>query len=304
MTDFFDDNDPTLLSWSDLPLKKTAHPIHSLMNLTIQIPNLRYLADDFLNRPKTQSNVDLVLDLVRRCQSLDADLSLWPGTTPDSWTCQLIGSPPIFRKEAKKEVCDVCPGVVDIHCYQDIWIASLWNIYRTSRIFVEAITLRCSAWLSDSSVLSLSQQDADSGSLLGLEYSRARTVVLDMLDGICASVPFHLGALPDDLSLNLQRPWTQDCPAPSASRNRLPLRGYFLVLPLFVARSVIIAPEIQRGWVEGRMKLISNRFGIKLAGILASWDERPGWPVFDSKRVYHLSGLRSVNRDLGGKEPS
>src|SRR5271163_4012558 len=70
-----------------------------------------------------------------------------------------------------------------IHRYRDIYTARVWNLYRVSRLILQSIILRSALWLLTK--LALSQQDTDATS--------AERNSENLMNGICASVPFLLG---------------------------------------------------------------------------------------------------------------
>jgi hypothetical protein len=290
LADLFDDNDPTMISWADIPPSKAANPVHLLTNITIAIPNLRALAADVLSLPNFAANPVPVLDLVRRAEEVDRNLFNWPSMIPRFWQYRSVDIDPETntRNGLDEAVWDVCPGITRNLYYEDIWVGSLWDTYRTSRIMVQAIIIRCGAWLANCSVADLRFEDMDSSFMLASECLHARNVILELLNDICASVPFHVGPRCDPFSSpNSSPPESPD----SNPGSNIPMGGYFLVWPLFVARSVIIAPAHQRTWIQRTMREVAKRYTINLAAIIASMNESVAWPVFEARPMYDIGRL-------------
>lgn len=172
-------------------------------------------------------------------------------------------------------------GKFDVYC--DVWVSSIWSTYRIMRLFLQAIVLRCIAWLCESTVACSNLEDHLPDPALLPALTNARTVLRKMVDEICASVPYHIG-----FDTNAEHPThllsTSYLSPPEFANNHAPkaLGGFFLVWPLLVARSVTIIPQEQKIWLKGRMMHVANNFGIHLLGVMGlravGWD---GWPLFD-----------------------
>ena len=117
---------------------------------------------------------DLIDELLERAQALDADLASWPDILPLHWS-------PVraLAHTIPQEVIDA--GIWQDSCdiYPDIIICSTWNDWRVARLRV----LRLIAELCLASQVERGE-------------TRAQTIAIirQLVDDICASVPFCLGS--------------------------------------------------------------------------------------------------------------
>ena len=117
---------------------------------------------------------DLIDELLERAQVLDADLASWPDILPLHWW-------PVraLARTIPQEVIDA--GIWEDACdiYPDVIICSTWNDWRVARLRV----LRLIAELCLASQVERGE-------------TRAQTIAIirQLVDDICASVPFCLGS--------------------------------------------------------------------------------------------------------------
>ena len=130
--------------------------------------------------------------------------------------------------------------------------------------------------------------------------------IRELVDEICASIPYHLRYQTEaehksgpwrskQKSLNSSDPvgvlmpsHFQRQPARFAEREENDsaesVGGYFLLWPLFVARSALVIPESQQRWIAGRIIHIAERIGLNASVIMAKLTDRPRQPLFDYVR--------------------
>lgn len=152
---------------------------------------------------------------------------------------------------------------------------------------INACIIRCCAWLVAGSPVDIHLDTTHPEIGMMPEYAEARRNLLDMFNGVCASVQFCLGsglktyAVPSPDGCSAASPITDISPS-DEDRIAKALGGYLLVRPLFVARGVILAPKPQLRWLAGLMRHIAANYGIKLAAMMAAVDEEKGWPLFET----------------------
>ncbi|KAK0610468.1 hypothetical protein B0T17DRAFT_620944 [Bombardia bombarda] len=206
---------------------------------------------------------DLVLALMRRAQSLDQDLSAWMHSLPPVWQLRTLcwhdgNSVPPDGDYSRMEVF---PGRVDV--YSDFWIASVWNMARTTRLTLASIIVRCAACAC-----------APVDYRTTPEYATAARVSADVIEDIIASVPYHLGwrggrgmggdghrgghGEEEDMS-------GFACGEDGGIKS---LAGYFLTWPLACVMGQDHLTDAQRAWVQGRLRYIGDELGIRYAYIL------------------------------------
>ncbi|KAI4128535.1 MAG: hypothetical protein LQ347_004150 [Umbilicaria vellea] len=240
--------------WTNLPLSEceNENTANRLMAMAIEVPKYRSLAYSLLSGPKNNATEVRVVELMEEAIGCDISLASWPSTVPDSWQ---------YRLFAPLELDLNDPGMAypgPVHGYHNVWMCGIWNDYRLARIFMLAIVLNCTKWLG--SPLSWTQSSA---------YRYATTNLRQMVDEICASVPFALGHIipnmngAEDISM-LNRKASQVTPDQTSNV----LGGYSLVWPLLVASNVPCAPEGQRRWLRGRNAHIANGYNFDQTDIM------------------------------------
>jgi hypothetical protein len=279
----FDDIDEIMKNpQSNLPFSGSADVPNALTQLALQVPELRAIADKLLCDVKNESNCQAVIRLINRCQNLDTALASWCETIPTQWAYTSSPYSKSIPCQCDDDFSDVYPGNIDT--YPDVWVAKSWNSYRTARIFVLAILLRCFGWLAMAPGM---QQELQISVAL-----KARDTVKQMVDEICASVHFHMahnatvGANHDSLRSQTSSvdPWKPYDPAAFQVGEDMhateSIGGYFLVWPLFVARSVPTTPEWQKHWIAARLLDIARKFGLDEGVIMSKLNEPPAHGLF------------------------
>ncbi|KAH8645660.1 hypothetical protein BX600DRAFT_444226 [Xylariales sp. PMI_506] len=203
--------------------------------------------------PRTPGNVETMLDMTRRLQTIDQEAVAWMQNLPDHWK---------YNRAAWEDNvpngnyanAEVFPGPVDL--YTDFWIASVWNLCRTSRLINMSLIVRCTAWVC-------SPVDYRTTP----EYATAARVCTETITDIIASVPYHLGwhLKRKDImqKANLGRF------ACGEEDNTKGLAGYFLTWALGCIHCQDYATDAQRTWVDGRLKYIGDELGVKYSYMLA-----------------------------------
>ena len=133
----------------------------------------------------------------------------------------------------------------------------MWTSCRSKRAHLQEVLLHCL------SLLGCHPTATDLSPMLkrlGLDenlLAHSRTIIEDMVSGICATVPFMLGDINPLGEFALEK-------------KRVQLAGYKLMWPLYVARVSAEAGSAKEAWIEGRLRFIDSRMGIRLAGHLAN----------------------------------
>lgn len=202
---------------------------------------------------RTPENIELMLALIRRAQSVDAECQRWMKRVPDTWRWKSVAwedsvpSGDFSRAE-------VFPGRVDI--YRDFYIASVWNMVRVSRLVLASVIVRCAAWVC-------SPVDYRTTP----EYATAARTCMDTITDIIASVPYHLGwhLKPERRHLLEKQLSGFACGEEDSLKG---LAGYFLTWPLGCIQGQDYTTDAQRSWIKGRLTYIADELGVKYAHIL------------------------------------
>jgi hypothetical protein len=229
---------PGLLS--PYPCSEMDPPMKSLDVLLIKSRPILERASHILS-DSTARKTDL-RNLKQDASLLNKEFSLWPLCQPKEWMPEKLG----VMKEAEHLGGDYLyempfwPGNVD--SYFDLYVAAVWSIYRKARLKLLDVVARSSEGLSPS--------ERTNGKL-GAE-------VQELIDDLCASVPFHLVA---DLPSALKIPSEKVTPGKA-------LGGLLLMYPMYIASSLPMVPLKQRIWMRERLRWIGKHMGIRQAIML------------------------------------
>ncbi|KAK7428685.1 hypothetical protein QQZ08_004779 [Neonectria magnoliae] len=201
---------------------------------------------------RSPENIELLLAMIRRCQTVDQQHVNWVRELPEYFR---------FKAAAWEDnvpngnygAAEVFPGRVDV--YQDLWVASVYNMMRCSRIILASLIVRCAAWVC-------SPVDYRTTP----EYATSARICVDMITDIIASVPYQLGWFSKRKELlethNLS---AFGCGEEDALKG---LPGYFLTWPLTCIQGQDYTTDAQRAWAKGRLLFIGNDLGIRYANML------------------------------------
>ncbi|KAI8670789.1 Zn(2)-C6 fungal-type domain-containing protein [Fusarium keratoplasticum] len=201
---------------------------------------------------RSPENVELLLDMIRRCQTLDQHHVNWINELPEYFRFKAVAWED-HVPNGNYALAEVFPGRVD--AYQDLWVVSVWNLMRCSRIILASLIVRCAAWVC-------SPVDYRTTP----EYATAARACVDMITDIIASVPYQLGWFSKRKEL-LERANLSafGCGEEDALKG---LPGYFLTWPLTCVQGQDYTTDAQRAWVKGRLQFIGNQLGVRYANIL------------------------------------
>lgn len=225
----------------------------SCQRISIRVGELRAEVNRLLaTLARTPDNVELMLDVIRQCQSTDHDCANWAKDLPEHFDFQTVAwEDNVPNGDYSK--AEVYPGRVD--AYQDLWVVSVWNMVRTSRVILASMIVRCAAWVC-----------APLDYRTTPEYATAARTCVENITDIIASVPYQLGwfAKRSDLleRANLSAFGCGDEDAPKG------LPGYLLTWPLSCMFSQDYTTDNQRAWIKGRLEYIGDQLGVKYAHML------------------------------------
>ena len=142
------------------------------------------------------------------------------------------------------------------HLYNDIFVADLWNNYRSIRINVNEIIVK-----------QLSLMNGYQPTPLILHYSPdydnqldcSKRTVLELSRQICAAVPFYMGC-------NL---YTNDTPRESPYNIKNAARAKLILWPLYVAGQSELISDVMRGWIADQLEKIGETMGLGKAKALS-----------------------------------
>ncbi|KAI9825307.1 MAG: hypothetical protein M1819_000553 [Sarea resinae] len=271
-------------------IKSDSH-LSKLAVLSLPIPTLRAKSRALFERTKKRHrSKDAVLALMHSAQVTHTGLIGWESNLDSIWRYRTIARVENIPEDL--EAADAYQGNID--WYQDTWVATMWNTYRTNRIVVLSILVKCRRWLAQNGN-AVSQYDnldppSDTPNLNTQDFSKSgdneselgamdidddvstiaatpniptlMNMTRALVSAICASVPFHCGYI-----------------FPQGKRNTIletrsgrpkAIGGYVLMWPLFVARNAWGIPDAQRSWLRGRLLFIGRESGFDQAKDMAN----------------------------------
>ncbi|KGO74939.1 hypothetical protein PITC_031770 [Penicillium italicum] len=148
--------------------------IDDVSRVVIQLTNFcAALKDGTITQPS---------EIIRRTLNLDADLMSILLTAPPSWGYATVKVPLVDGEPITRTVWGD-----SYHVYRNLSVSGVWNNARAARLLMHEMLLEAVQSLENSSPGSsgLHQQQ--------IIASQSRQIAHQLVDDICASVPFHLG---------------------------------------------------------------------------------------------------------------
>jgi hypothetical protein len=200
-----------------------------------------------------------LLNIIKDALVLDLKYESWSETTYETW--------PYHRSRMYSTPADVSdstshpiPQKTLPHVYYDILVAFVWNLYRSCLLHLHEVLLHC---------LDLLQSyPASLGLCIDPQATRdqSKSTISNLLSDIYDSVPFCIGDI--DSAGKLVK-----------SARRIPLAGYLLIWPLYLA-SVSEEPGSMRDrWIFEKLDYISRVMGIQKAGKIARKVRKNPWDL-------------------------
>ena len=224
-----------------------------LTSATINIADLRASAKSALLLPKTPGSEQEVNDLLEYAISVDLLIAAWAETLPEDWNWNPADRLDYPRGHAPKSTY-VYDDRMDV--YVDLWVQSIWNQYRSARIKSQTIILDCITWL---------------GTAFEHQwYWRAiyaRMISQEMVDDICATVPFALGTKitggPGDRD-GVEFPYAGGQKVSEEHRRAASaLGGWHLLEPMRTALRSNCLRAGQKEWIVSQMQRITRIYALQ-----------------------------------------
>ncbi|PNY25432.1 White-opaque regulator 1 [Tolypocladium capitatum] len=227
--------------------------------LNIIIGEFRAETNQLLAMPnRAGDHVEKVIDMIKRCQAHDLACANWSKNLPSYFQWKTVAwEDNVPNGDYAK--AEVYPGRVD--AYQDLWVTSVWNMMRCSRIVLASIIVRCAAWIS-------SPVDYRTTP----EYATAARTCVDTITDIIASVPYQLSWFSKRKDLLKRANFsTFGCGEEDAQKG---LGGYFMTWPLACIHGQDYITDSQRIWVQGRLEYVGSQLGVRYAYMLTQLNVR------------------------------
>lgn len=235
-------------------------PERRLLSLASDIPGLQYQGIDL-----EQLEIIDIEKLSHNANALSVKLSTWASTIPPSWHYVTA----LRINDGASSEYSPCI----IHKYRHHYIGRVWNFYRVSQLILLSICLRAAAFLSATTIhIEIGQK------------------ISALVDDICATVPYLLGADLDKMNLDFTGSNTrQDLSRRSSSGAKTigvaEVKGFSLIWPLYVASSASQIPQAQRDWMRKQLHILAGN-GVPMAQTVCTSESqmlsgKPEMFVFD-----------------------
>ncbi|KAF8860355.1 C6 zinc finger protein [Acephala macrosclerotiorum] len=212
-----------------------------LLSRTTRIPELQALTNSLLSRPSCDIDVSEAFELIQAAEDVDCELARWARQIPTQWSYTTV-----TRMSPRLSKSFFIP--IQIHRYPNFYAARVWNLYRVHRLIIQSILFRVS------SCTYLDRTD--------YHQDRTEKINRNLVDDMCASVPFLLGYDLSKLKHSADSPQDENFTWPQSSINKASSSGhtgrFSLIWPLYFACSVPSVPEIQREWMRAQLRWIAE----------------------------------------------
>lgn len=215
--------------------------------------------------------MDNIVDVATEARTLDLDLTKWSWNVPEDWryTTVDVNTPSSSCPDASSSFED------RVHKYDNYTHASLWLRYRALRLITNSIMLRC---------LRTAREIAPEATHLFSKADLMAKIMASLATEMCASVPYFFTTAPKVTTDTVLQParnvWRDDriVDATAAASAAVvdsatvyafshpnaviaPKVAGLLAWPLAVAVSTEHVPELQRRWLQARLKLAAQAIG-------------------------------------------
>lgn len=129
-----------------------------------------------------------VSETIRAALTIDAELLALFIHVPEPWSYKIVKVPTVNREPITRLIWGE-----DYHVYRSITASAMWNNYRSARIILHELIIETLSSLDSMNTDETSRQQRQSS------IDRSRQIVIQLMNDICASVPFHLGAETEEI---------------------------------------------------------------------------------------------------------
>lgn len=221
-----------------------------------------------------ENDVNDPVIIAKKLLPIDQMLETWSNCAPDNWIpvtydvrSLVPGSEPglnanFYAASPRYAERDDCSYDGQWDLYEDLWIASVWNNYRGSRIIIHESIL--------AATISTMKTDTLTEDLIKTIMDESVRVLGEMMAGICRSIYFHMS------SRSAHAPFLDSYPPSRSSYPTIPadtteMSGTYLVIwPLYMAGLLRTTPPDQRSWIADKLEDIGRAVGNKQALTLSA----------------------------------
>ena len=235
----------------------------------MNIADLRSCAKSGLALPRSPESEREINDLLEYAISVDLLVAAWAHTLPEEW--KPTPADGFDYPSGTSKAAFIYNDRKDI--YVDLWVKSIWNQYRSARVKIQTIILDCIAWL-----------DKPYENQWYWRAVYAKMITQEMVDDICASVPFALGTKtfggPGERD-GIEYPYVGARKASEEHRRAASaLGGWHLLEPMRTSLRASCLRDGQQEWIMDQMQRISRIYALQSTKSEESPIEEP---IYDKK---------------------
>ncbi|KAM0511383.1 hypothetical protein ACHAPE_009898 [Trichoderma viride] len=199
-------------------------------------------------------------EIIRKALKIDADLVSLMISVPPSWEYATVNVPMLDGKPIVQGFWGD-----NYHIYHSISASTIWNNYRSARIIIQELIIDT---IKDLELLTNDNIGSPQRSYL---VNQARQTVLQMVEDICASVPYILGMEMEDsghlkvCGLGASIAHEVDTGVTLSSFQITGAGGLTVMWPLLVAANSGVAGNELRKWITACLDKIGHSMGINQA---------------------------------------
>lgn len=183
-----------------------------------------------------------LLQRIRECLDLEASLRAWTMSPPPEYRFDVVGVEKLPASSTSEDLFYSSTA----HVYRDYCSAFTWNRCRGARLVVNGLINKATGWAQ---MITHSNEQADVSTLLG--HVESKQTILQLVDDICASVPYQFGATEANFVSGQYSETTAT-------------QIYPLVWPLMFCSGALYVPESQRAWTREKLNQIGQITGSSL----------------------------------------
>lgn len=199
-----------------------------------------------------------LLEITKEATAIDRLYQIWIDncSISETWRYQTVYLSPSDTLPAN--------GMVQVH--HDFYTAYIWASCRSKRAHLLEVSLHCLSLIgchSGAKELSLKLKSLYLDENL---LTRFVCIIENMISGVYAIAPFLLGDVDSAGKLALEG-------------ERMPLGGYLLLSPLFVARASSNKGSEMEAWINRRFEFINSEMGIRYGRLIANKSKKDPWDL-------------------------
>ncbi len=242
----------TSAEWASLLPYLPQNAVSRLSSMSAKFADLQVVAGAVLEAPPKTATEHCIMQVLKSAVEIDAVLAQWPESIPAGWDWL-----PAFGFDCPSETPRaffVYQDRADI--YYDLWVAGIWNKYRSTRTMIQSIVLDC-----------ISRVTLVDSKLMQQSWNAIR-ISQQMVDDLCGSIPYHMGTKIDGGPGNdagIKYPFhVAGATSKEQHRASATLGGWHLIEPLRIALKVTCLRDGQKEWITQQLIRIGNIYSVNL----------------------------------------